>query len=60
MDSSNTKGMASRHRDAVNQRGTSQFPRTMDSRDTSHNAINNLTSMVNSQHMAVNPRSMLL
>jgi hypothetical protein len=52
--------MASRHRDTVNQRGTSQFPRTMDSRDTSHNAINNLTSMVNSQHMAVNPSSMLL
>jgi hypothetical protein len=48
MDSSNTKVMASLNRDAVNQRGTSQLPRAMDS------------SMVYSQHMAVNPSSTLL
>jgi hypothetical protein len=60
MDNSNTKVMASLHRDTVNQRGASQFPRAMDSRDTSNNAINNLTSMVTSQHMAVYPSSTLL
>jgi hypothetical protein len=65
MDSSNTKVMASLHRDTVNQRRTSQFtramqnPRAMDNRDTSQKAINNFTSMVNSRHMAVNPSSTL-
>jgi hypothetical protein len=60
MDNSNTKVVASLNRDTVNQRGASQFPRAMDSRDTSHNAIKNLTSMVTSQHMAVNSSSTLL
>jgi hypothetical protein len=54
MDSSNTKVMASLNRDAVNQRGTSQFPRAM------HNPRAMDSSMVYSQHMAVNPSSTLL
>jgi hypothetical protein len=59
MDSSSIKVMASLHRDTVNQQGTSQFPRAMDSRDTSHKATNNHTSMVNSQHMVVNSSTFL-
>jgi hypothetical protein len=54
MDSSNTKVMASLNRDAVNQRGTSQFPRAM------YNPRAVDSSMVYSQHMAVNPSSTLL